>query len=61
MATSAAEFAQKALRLVDDDALRVRVRDEIATRRPRLFDDPAPVRALEEALASAVAQARAKA
>jgi predicted O-linked N-acetylglucosamine transferase (SPINDLY family) len=58
VATSSAGFVDIALRLVDDDAWRTRMKQEIAQRRPRLFDDLAPVRALEEALFAAV-QAKA--
>jgi predicted O-linked N-acetylglucosamine transferase (SPINDLY family) len=54
VATNTAEFADIALRLVEDDALRTRVKQEIVQRRATLFDDLTPVRALEEALFAAV-------
>ncbi|HEX7639486.1 MAG TPA: hypothetical protein VF457_13910, partial [Burkholderiaceae bacterium] len=53
VATSIPQFAEIALRLVDDEALGMRLRGEIAARRPALFEDPAPVRALEQALLDA--------
>jgi predicted O-linked N-acetylglucosamine transferase (SPINDLY family) len=43
-------FADAALRVVEDDGLRDRLRRAIAERRAGLFDDLAPVRALEDAL-----------
>jgi predicted O-linked N-acetylglucosamine transferase (SPINDLY family) len=58
VATTSGEFADIALRLVEDAALRTRIKQEIAQRRSTLFDDRAPVRALEDALFAAV-QARA--
>ncbi len=56
VATTPAEYVDIALRLVEDDAWRARMKQEIAQRRPALFDDRAPVRALEEALFAAVRQ-----
>ena len=53
VATSTAEFVDIALRLADDAAWRGRMAQEIAQRRHALFDDRAPVRALEEALFAA--------
>jgi predicted O-linked N-acetylglucosamine transferase (SPINDLY family) len=50
VATTSADYVEIALRLVDDGAWRARMQHEIAQRRPALFDDRAPVRALEEAL-----------
>jgi predicted O-linked N-acetylglucosamine transferase (SPINDLY family) len=58
VATTVAEYADIALRLVEDDALRTRLKQDIAQRRPKLFDDRTAVRALEEALFAAV-QAKA--
>ena len=54
VATNAAEYVDIALRLVEDDAWRARMKQEIVQRRPALFDDRVPVRALEEALFAAV-------
>ena len=54
VATSAAGYADIALRLVDDTAWRAETAREIALRRPALFDDRASVRALEDALYEAV-------
>jgi predicted O-linked N-acetylglucosamine transferase (SPINDLY family) len=54
VAASAEAFAEKAVRLAGDDALRARVRALVAERRGKLFNDLAPVRALEQALAAAV-------
>jgi predicted O-linked N-acetylglucosamine transferase (SPINDLY family) len=54
VATTTADFADKALRLAGDDALRARVRSLVAERRGRLFNDLAPVRGLERALVDAV-------
>ncbi|MEP6504543.1 MAG: hypothetical protein ABJD97_14490, partial [Betaproteobacteria bacterium] len=53
VATSPAEYVDIALRLVDDDAWRTRIRQEIAQRRRALFDDRASLRALEDALLAA--------
>ena len=53
VATSTAEYVDIALRLVDDDAWRTRMKQEIAQRRPALFDDRESVRALEQALHAA--------
>ncbi len=53
VATSMAEYVDIALRLVDDDAWRTRMKHEIAQRRPALFDDRESVRALEQALHAA--------
>ena len=50
VATTAAEFADIALRLVEDEAWHAHVEREIAQRRHALFFDQAPVRALEDAL-----------
>ncbi len=58
IATTPAEFADIALRLVDDAAWRLRVRGEIARCRPALFSDQVPVRALEAALFEAAGVAR---
>jgi len=57
VATDIPAFAALALRLVDDDAARLRLKGEIATRRARLFDDVATVQALEETLAEAAGKA----
>ena len=54
VATSAAEYARIALRLVDDIGWRAELEREIAQRQHALFFDLAPVRALEEALFAAV-------
>ena len=59
VATSQAEYADIALRLVDDVAWRARMRAEIVQRRQALFDDRASVRALEEALFEAAHAAQA--
>ena len=53
VATSTPEYVDIALRLVDDDAWRTRMKQEIARRRPALFDDRDSVRALEQALHAA--------
>ena len=53
VATSAAEYVDIALRLVDDAAWRTRMAQEIVQRRPALFDDRAGIRALEDALSKA--------
>ncbi|MET0383026.1 MAG: hypothetical protein ABW032_06345, partial [Burkholderiaceae bacterium] len=58
VATSPAEFVDIAMRLIDDDARRAHLKREIGHRRSRLFDDLAPVRALEDVLIAA-AQAKA--
>ena len=50
VAKSRAEYADVALRLVDDDAWRAQIRAEIVQRRHALFDDRISVKALEEAL-----------
>jgi predicted O-linked N-acetylglucosamine transferase (SPINDLY family) len=54
VAGTPAQYAEIALRLVEDDAWRTRLKQEIAQRRHALFDDRAPVRALEDALFAAV-------
>jgi protein O-GlcNAc transferase len=59
VATTSAEFVDRAMRLVDDDAHRLRMKHDIAQRQASLFDDLAPVRALEEALLAA-AQGKAE-
>jgi protein O-GlcNAc transferase len=53
VATTAAEYAAIALRLVDDIGWRAELEREIAQRQHALFFDLAPVRALEEALLAA--------
>jgi protein O-GlcNAc transferase len=58
VATSQAEYAEIALRLVEDEAWRARMRAEIVQRRQGLFDDRAPVKALEEALFEAARAAQ---
>jgi predicted O-linked N-acetylglucosamine transferase (SPINDLY family)/cytochrome c-type biogenesis protein CcmH/NrfG len=58
VATTPAQFADIALRLVEDAAWRLHVRREIAQRRPALFLDQAPVRALEDALFEAAGVAK---
>ena len=58
VATTPEQFADIALRLVEDGAWRAHVAHEIAQRRYRLFSDQAPVRALEEALFDAAGVAR---
>ena len=58
VATSAAGFAETALRLVDDDGWRAELEREIAQRQHALFFDLAPVRALEDALFAAAQAAR---
>lgn len=50
VATSPDEYVEIAARLVRDAAWRLQLRHEIAQRRSALFDDRAPVRALEDAL-----------
>jgi predicted O-linked N-acetylglucosamine transferase (SPINDLY family) len=50
VATTPPEFADIALRLVDDEAWHAHMEREIAQRRHALYFDPAPVRALEDAL-----------
>jgi len=54
VATTPAEYADIAMRLVDDDVWRTRMKHEIVQRRAALFDDRTSVRALEEALFAAV-------
>ena len=53
VAGSIDEFTSIALRLVDDDAMRLRIKTDIAERRTRLFDDLESVRAFERALMDA--------
>jgi len=53
VATTPAEYVDIAMRLVDDDVWRARMKHEIVRCRAALFDDRAPVRALEEALFAA--------
>jgi predicted O-linked N-acetylglucosamine transferase (SPINDLY family) len=55
VANSPAAFVDIALRLVEDDAWRLRTKQEIARRRSALFDDRGAVRALEDALFAAAA------
>lgn len=55
VATSDAEFVDKAMRLVQDVVLRQELRESIAQRRALLFNDKEPVRALEQVLRDAVA------
>ena len=57
VATTVDEFADIALRLVDDEAWRYEMQREIASRRFALFDDLAPVRAWEDAMFEAAAAA----
>jgi predicted O-linked N-acetylglucosamine transferase (SPINDLY family) len=57
VAGSSAEFVDIALRLVEDDAWRLRMKQEIAQRRTALFDDRGAVRALEDALFAAAGDA----
>ena len=57
VASCAGEFAAIALRLLDDAAWHARLKREIVQRRHALFDDLAPVRALEDALFAAAAAA----
>jgi len=54
VATESGAFVDIAMRLVDDGALRERVAGDIARRLPALFNDLAPIRALEDALLAAV-------
>jgi protein O-GlcNAc transferase len=54
VATDAAQYADIALRLVDDPAWRAGLQQRIAQALPPLFDDRAPVRALEDALFAAL-------
>jgi predicted O-linked N-acetylglucosamine transferase (SPINDLY family) len=58
VATTPVEYADIALRLVEDEAWRTHLRQEIAQRRHALFFDQAPVRALEDALFDAAHAAR---
>jgi len=57
VAGSPAEFVDIALRLVEDDAWRLRMKQEITQRRSALFDDHGAVRALEDALLAAAGEA----
>ena len=57
VATTPDEYADIALRLVEDEAWRTHLRREIAQRRHALFFDQAPVRALEDALFDAARSA----
>jgi len=57
VATSSTEFIDKAMRLVRDPKLRHSLGQEITARRPVLFNDLAPVRALEDVLIDAVSLA----
>jgi predicted O-linked N-acetylglucosamine transferase (SPINDLY family) len=59
VATTPEEYVDIAMRLVEDDAWRTRMKHEITRRRPALFDNRAPVRALEEALFAAAQAAAA--
>jgi len=47
IAASLDDYVDIAVRLARDPALRTAIRGKIAANRPRLFADPAPVRALE--------------
>ena len=58
VATTPAQFADIALRLVEDEGWRGQVEREIAQRRHALFFDQAPVRALEDALFEAAGVAK---
>jgi len=58
VATTPQSFVEKALRLADDSGLRKQLRAKIIERRDVLFYDLAPVRALEQRLAEAVAKSR---
>ena len=58
VATTADEFAEVALRLVEDAAWHAHIEREIAQRRHALFFDQAPVRALEDALFDAAGIAK---
>jgi predicted O-linked N-acetylglucosamine transferase (SPINDLY family) len=58
VAKTPAEFADIALRLVDDAAWHAHLEREIAQRRHALFFDQSPVRALEDALFDAAGVAR---
>ena len=58
VATTPGEFADIALRLVEDDAWHAHIEREIAQRRHALFFDQAPVRALEDALFEAAGVAK---
>jgi protein O-GlcNAc transferase len=59
VATTPAEYVDIALRLVDDAAWHAQMKQAIVQRRATLFDDRAPVRALEEALFAAARADRA--
>jgi protein O-GlcNAc transferase len=58
VATTPTQFADVALRLVEDTPWRARLAQEIVQRRRALFSDQAPVRALEDALFEAAGVAR---
>ncbi len=58
VAVSDLDFVDKAMRLVEDEAMRRAVRQQIVERRSVLFNDLAPVRALELALLEATARAQ---
>jgi predicted O-linked N-acetylglucosamine transferase (SPINDLY family) len=47
VAGSEQEYVQLAVRLIEDDAYRGRIRDLVEARRPVLFEDPTPIRGLE--------------
>ena len=57
VAKDAQDYVAIALRLGRDARYREEIRAAIAARRPRLFDQEAPIRALEEFLRSQVARA----
>jgi predicted O-linked N-acetylglucosamine transferase (SPINDLY family) len=59
IATSKSEFIEKTIRLVVDEPLRRNVRERITQCRAILFNDLAPVRALEQVLEDAVASSLA--
>ena len=57
VATSNAEFVDKAMRLVENEASRAAVHQHIIERRGMLFNDLTPIRALEQELLAAAARA----
>lgn len=59
VATTNQDFIDTAMRLVKDEPLRLALCQQIAQRRSRIFNDQAPVRALEQALIEAIALANA--
>jgi predicted O-linked N-acetylglucosamine transferase (SPINDLY family) len=58
VATSTAEFVQKAVELAKDADRRKALQAKLIERRERLFHDLTPVRALESSLLEAVEKAR---